>query len=109
MNESKLTARKLLMLRLGYSVVDLSRKDLQIFWEKLIKEGKLPKKEEPMGHSRRRDRPGRKKHTKKCGTCGKDITGNSLLITCESCLDKIPLLHNKHEKLSMNIPKMTKE
>lgn len=42
MNESKLTARKLQMARLGLSPVNLSRKELLIEWRKLVEQGKVP-------------------------------------------------------------------
>ena len=75
MNEAKLTARKLQMSRLGFLPVGLSRKELQIEWTKLVKEGKVPKLlrgSVPGEYERylvsrrgRRDRPGRKKGLKK--------------------------------------------
>ena len=90
------------MLRLGYSVVDLSRKELQIFWEKLVKEGKLPKKEEPMGHSRRRDRPGRKKKKITCINCGNRLGKYHNHGLCNECVSK------QDAPKGMSIPKMTK-
>ena len=117
MNESKLTARKLIMARLGISPADFpSRKKLQIEWDKLVKAGKIPG-ENKMTRRGSSARPGRKKKKPRCINCGSRSGEYYSHGLCNNCSEKaeqkqmmmIESQKQKTEKLAMNIPKMTKK
>ncbi len=58
-----------------------------------------------MGRRHSRARPGRKSGNC-CNSCGNTLPSNSIIYTCNKCLDKIPLLTKQQ---SMAIPSMTKK
>ncbi|MEK0326799.1 MAG: hypothetical protein QQN63_13955 [Nitrosopumilus sp.] len=105
MNESKLIARKLQMARLGLLPVDLSRKQLQIEWKKLVKAGKIPGMENEMTRRSSRARPGRKNKKPTCVNCGSRSGEYHNFGLCNECESK----QDKPEEKKMNIPKMTEK
>ena len=116
MNKAKLTARKLQFQRLGLSPVDLTRKELQIEWKKLVEEGKVPvllrgtKPGEYERHLREmtrrssRARPGRRKNKIKCVSCGNKLGQYHNHRLCNHCVSRSEKEINIPK---MNIPKMT--
>lgn len=103
MNEAKLTARKLQMSRLGFLPADLSRKELQIEWKKLVKAGKISDEGHLMTRRSSRARPGRKKKGIRCGSCSNRLGEYHNHGLCKVCLDK------QDAPKGMSIPKMSKE
>jgi len=108
MNKAKLTARKLQMTRLGFLPVDLSRKELQKEWEKLVKEGKIPKESHPMTRRSSRARPGRKKKIR-CISCRNKLVKYHNHGLCDECISKQSenTESQKQKTEKMNIPKMS--
>ncbi|HEC64531.1 MAG TPA: hypothetical protein ENI23_04485 [bacterium] len=109
MNEAKLIARKLQMSRLGFLPSDLSRKELQREWKKLVEAGKIPVllrgtlPGEYEMRRRNRARPGRKKKLR-CVSCGNSLGEYHNHGLCNECESK-----QQEESKTMNIPKMSKQ